>query len=118
MLTSYARRWSIEEAFHDAKGSLGFEEPQGWSKPAVERTAPTAMLLYSLVLLWFARCGHRFYRPRQRPWYCSKSRAPFIDMLAALPRESVREQVSLLQPAGRGSRNLVKSLLHAVKQAA
>jgi len=118
VLTSYARRWSIEEAFHDAKGSLGFEEPQGWSKPAVKRTAPTAMLLHSLVLLWFASTGHRFYRPLVRPWYRSKSRPSFNDMLATLRQESVREQVSLLQPTGRGSRNLVKSLLHAVKQAA
>jgi hypothetical protein len=92
VLTLYARRWSIEETFHDAKGSLGFEEPQGWSKLAVERTAPTAMLLYSLVLLWFARCGHRFYHPSVRPWYRSKSRPAFTDMLATLRQESVREQ--------------------------
>lgn len=118
VLTWYAQRWSIEETFHDAKGSLGFEEPQGWSKRAVERTAPTAMLLYSLVLLWFARCGHRSYQPLQRPWYRHKSRASFPDMLATLREASIREQVSLLRPTGRGSRKLVKSLLHAVKLAA
>ena len=117
-LTWYASRWSIEEAFHESKGSLGFEQPQGWTRRAVQRTAPTAMLLYSLVLLWFASTGHRFYRPLVRPWYRSKSRPSFIDMLATLRQESVCEQVSSLRPKGRGSRNLVKYLLRAVKQAA
>lgn len=63
VLISYARRWSIEETFHDTKGSLGFEEPQGWSKRAVERTVPTPMLSYSLIVLWFASTGHRPYHP-------------------------------------------------------
>lgn len=81
VLTWYASRWSIEETFHESKGSLGFEQPQGWTRRAVQRTAPTAMLLYSLVLLWFASTGHRFYRPPVRPWYRSKSRASFDDRL-------------------------------------
>lgn len=118
MLTWYAMRWSIETMFHDAKGALGFEEPQGWTKRAVERTAPTAMLRYSLIVLWFASVGHRHYRAPQRPWYRSKSRPSFADMLATLRIESVQEKVSSLHPKGRGSRNLVKTLLHAVKHAA
>lgn len=118
VLTWYAMRWSIEMMFHEAKGQLGFEEPQGWTKRAVERTAPTAMLLYSLIVLWFASAGHRLYRAPNRPWYRSKSRPSFADMVATLRQESVREKVSSLQPSGRGSRNLVKILLHAVKHAA
>lgn len=64
----YARRWSIEVMNHDSKQHLGFEEPQGWSRRAVERTAPLAMLLYSLIVLWFAREGHRSWRPLACPW--------------------------------------------------
>lgn len=118
VLTWYAMRWSIEEMFHDSKGQLGFEQPQGWTRQAVERTAPMGMLLYSLVHLWFASTGHGHYRPPVRPWYRSKSRPSFADMLATLRQESIREQVSSLRPTGRGSRNLLKTLLHAVKQAA
>lgn len=118
VLTWYAMRWSIEEAFQNSKSHLGFEEPQGWSRPAVERTAPTAMLLYSLTVLWFASEGHRHYQAPQRPWYRSKTRASFADMLATLRQESIREEVSALQLTGRGSRNVVKSLIRAVKQAA
>jgi hypothetical protein len=118
VLTWYAQRWSIEETFHDAKGHLGFEQPQGWTRKAVERTAPTAMLLYSLIVLWFATKGHRHYRPPNRPWYRSKSCASFVDMLNTLRCESVREQVLSLGLHGQGSRNIMKTLFNAVQQAA
>ncbi len=118
VLTWYARRWSIEETFHDAKGHLGFEQPQGWTRNAVERTAPTEMLLYSLIVLWFASRGHRHYRAPHRPWYRSKSRASFADMLTTLRCESVRERVLSLGLQGRGSRNIMKTLFNAVQQAA
>lgn len=118
VLTWYARRWSIEETFHDAKGHLGFEEPQGWTRKAVERTAPTAMLLYSLIVLWFAAEGHRHYRAPNRPWYRSKCCASFADMLNTLRCESVREQVLSLGLQGRGSRNILKTLFNALQQAA
>lgn len=117
-LTRYAMRWSIEEANQNSKGHLGFEEPQGWTRRAVERTAPTAMLLYSLILLWFAKEGHRHYQPVYAPWYQNKSHASFGDMLATLRREGVREQVSALAPSGKGCRKLMRVLFHAVQQAA
>lgn len=118
VLTWYASRWSIEETFHDAKGHLGFEQPQGWTRHAVERTAPTAMWLYSLIVLWFAAEGHRHYRAPNRPWYRSKSCASFADMLNTLRCESVREQVLSLGLKGRGSKNIMKTLFNAVQQAA
>ena len=77
-----------------------------------------AMLLYSLIVLWFASEGHRHYRAPLRPWYRSKARASFADMLATLRQESIRQEVSALHLSGRGSRNVLKSLIHAVKQAA
>ena len=118
VLIGYARRWSIEVTFHDAKGHLGFEQPQGWTRKAVERTAPTAMLLYSLIVLWFAAEGHRHYRAPNRPWYRSKSGASFADMLSTLRCESVREQVLSLGLHGQDSRNIMKTLLNAVQQVA
>jgi hypothetical protein len=118
VLTRYAARWSLEVTNHDAKGQLGFQEPQGWTKRAVRRTAPVAMLLYSLVALWFSREGHRYYQPPVRPWYPGKTQASFADMLATLRCQSVRREVLSMGLHGRGSRNVVKTLLHAVKQAA
>jgi hypothetical protein len=94
VLVDYSGRWSIEEAFLGGKSHLGFEEPQGWSRLAVLRTAPIAMILYSLIVLWFERAGHAAYRPPVRPWYRTKTRPSFADMLAALKRESLREEIS------------------------
>jgi hypothetical protein len=118
VLTRYAARWSLEVSNHDAKGQLGFEEPQGWSKSAVHRTAPVAMLLYALVVLWFSREGHRHYQPPTRPWYIGKTEASFADMLATLRCQSVKRQVLSMHLHGSGSRNVLKCLIHAVKQAA
>jgi hypothetical protein len=118
VLTRYAARWSLEVTNHDAKGQLGFEEPQGWSKRAVQRTAPTAMLLYALVTLWFSREGHRHYQPLERPWYIGKTDASFADMLATLRCQSVKQEVLSMHLHGSGSRNVLKCLIHAVKQAA
>jgi len=108
----------MEGTNHDAKGQLGFEEPQGWTRPAVQRTAPTAMLLYSLVVLWFSREGHRHYEAPRRPWYPGKAQPSFADMLATLRCQSARREVLSMRLHGTGSRNVVKALLHVVKQAA
>jgi hypothetical protein len=76
------------------------------------------MLLYSLVVLWFSREGHRHYEPPHRPWYPGKTQASFADMLATLRCQSVRGEVFSMGLHGRGSRNVVNALLHAVKLAA
>lgn len=104
VLTWYARRWSIEQTFRDSKTHLGFEEPQGWTRKAVERTAPVGMLLYSLIVLWFAETGHRQYLPRWRPWYPHKRGPSFADILATLRRQIMREQVLATGLSGPGSR--------------
>jgi hypothetical protein len=118
VLTRYAARWSLEVTNHDAKGELGFERPQGWTRQAVQRTAPVAMLLYSLVVLWFSREGHRHYQPPVRPWYTAKTEASFADMLATLRCQSVKREVLSMGLHGTGSRNVIKTLLHAVQHAA
>ena len=110
----YAARWSIEVSFRDSKQSLGFQEPQGWKRKAVERTAPVAMLLYSLIVLWFASEGHRHYRPLNRPWYTSKTAPSFADMLATLRRVSIRQKIFSLAPRGPGSRKIRQLLENIV----
>jgi hypothetical protein len=106
----YAMRWSIEVMNHDSKQHLGFEEPQGWTRRSVERTAPLAMLLYSLIVLWFAQEGHRHWRPLVCPWYTSKTNPSFADMLSTLRRLSIRQQVLKLALTGPGSRKVQQLL--------
>ena len=118
VLTWYSSRWSLEVTNHDSKGVLGFEEPQGWTPQAVQRTAPTAMLLYSLIVLWFAQTGHRSYRPANRPWYTTKTHASFADMLATLRDASLRQFFSETPARDKGSRKLQRLLLLTAKLAA
>lgn len=117
VLTWYAWRWSIEVAFHDSKQHLGFEEPQGWSRNAAQRTAPVAMLLYSLIVYWFATEGHRHWRPQATSWYI-KPRASFGDMLATLRRETLREQSFGWGLSGPGSQKLLQTLENTLALAA
>lgn len=114
ILMWYAARWSLEVTFHEAKQHLGFEQPQNWSRRAVERTAPVALLLYSLIVLWFVRDGHRSHKAPPRPWYPTKRQASFADMLATLKSQSVRQQVLSAPLSERGRKKLLKILENAV----
>lgn len=114
----YSARWSLEVTFHDAKGQLGFEEPPGWSRRAVERTAPVGLLLYSVIVLWFVQRGHRDYKAPHRPWYTTKRQASFADMLATLKTQCVRQQVLTTPPTERGRKKLLKTLENLIKLAA
>ena len=117
ILTWYADRWSVEVAFHDSKQYLGFEEPQGWSPKAVQRTAPVAMLLYSLIVTWFATIGGTNFTRPDRPWYRRERDPSFRDMLAWLRRESIRHSISQLGLSGRGSKKVIKTLERLVQLA-
>jgi hypothetical protein len=111
ILRGYGGRWSIEETNQASKQSLGFEEPQSWSRRAVQRTAPVTMLLYSLIVLWFAQVGHRFYQAPERPWFPTKSDPSFADMLSTLKRQSLRQEVFSLLDRGRVRKKLLDLLL-------
>src|SRR5215217_1102268 len=90
ILTGYARRWTIEVAFHDQKQLLGFEDPQNQAPEAVVRTAPLAGIVYDLVSLWYAARVQQGLAAGWtiRPWYRSKTTPSFLDMLTALRHES------------------------------
>ena len=106
-----ARLDELRDVIDQAPGILlGFEEPQGWSKRSVERTAPFALLLYSLIVVWFARVGHRLYTPPVRPWYRTKARPSFADMLRTLRQASIGEWVSANVPEAPPVRKLVEAL--------
>lgn len=117
-LTRYAKRWSIEVTFQNTKGHLGFEDPQNRTRPAVERTAPVAMVMYTLVVLWFAEVGHRRCTFPNRPWYQSKSTPSFADMLTTLRSESIREHFQRYPQLRQGSRKILRILDDALRLAA
>jgi SRSO17 transposase len=111
VLKRYAMRWSIEVAFHDAKGHLGFEDPQNRARRAVERTAPFALLTYSMVILWWCKHGHKTSLITWGPWYRQKRHASFADMLGALRRETLRQRFLATPHNERDSQKIIEHLV-------
>ena len=91
ILATYASRWSIEVAFENGKQLLGFEDPANRLPKAVQRTAPMAMILVSLITLWFHQKGHGHVKFPNRPWYSRKKEVSFGDMLSTIRRLSWQE---------------------------
>jgi hypothetical protein len=98
ILSTYACRWAIECTFENCKQLLGLGEQANRLRKAVERTAPIAFFLYSLVVVWFHRVGHEFVRFPFRPWYRRKQEPSFADMLTTLRRVSYDEKTAPLLP--------------------
>jgi hypothetical protein len=98
LVTRYAARWSIEQAFSDARNILGAGEARNRTPRAVARTVPFALLVHTLVILWHARHGN----PRQavaerraaQPWYTTKTEPAFEDMLTQLRRTLITARIS------------------------
>ncbi|MFD8382333.1 transposase [Streptomyces sp. NPDC059679] len=58
LVARYAARWSIEQAFADARQVLGIGEVRNRLPQAVRRTVPFGLTCYSLVTLWYTLHGH------------------------------------------------------------
>jgi hypothetical protein len=95
----YARRWSIEVAFRDAKQQGGVGEAQNRTRLAVERTAPFAFLCLSLAVVWYALAGHCPFvvedKRRRTPWHRTKRSPSVQDMLVKLRRTIMASRLSL-----------------------
>jgi hypothetical protein len=81
----------MERTFQECKQVLRVENTQSQLPAAVRRAVPFGMLLYSYVVLWYVRDGHRTAPRRSDPWYRPATRHSFTDMLAALRRQSWAE---------------------------
>ena len=98
LITRYAARWSIEQAFSDARNVLGAGEARNRARRAVERTVPFALLVHTLVITWYARHGHHragvTARRHAQPWYPAKTEPAFEDMLTQLRRVLITARIS------------------------
>jgi uncharacterized membrane protein (UPF0136 family) len=97
LVERYAR-WSIEQAFADARNILGAGEARNRVRRAVERTVPFALLVHTLVITWYARHGYDPAdiedRRQAEPWYASKTGPAFEDMLTKLRRTLICARIS------------------------
>ena len=111
ILAAYAGRWSIEVTFENNKQLLGLEDPANRKEKAVRRTAPMALVLHSLIVVWFHQAGHRHLQFPDRPWYRKKKEPSFADMLTTLRRLSWRDKFRRLPLANRLAKKQLAQLI-------
>jgi hypothetical protein len=97
----YYDRWGIEECIQEAKAHMGMERTRSWCAKSVTRQAPLAMIVASLIKLWYIAhaADHRHLLPPAMPWYPSKPHPSFHDMRASLRRCLWRERIFNSQTA-------------------
>jgi DDE superfamily endonuclease len=119
IIRDYCLRWYIEVTFEETKGKLGFEDPQNRAERAVERTAPMALCVYTLTVVWYVTVGKNLKTARlpSFPWYSKKVPA-FSDMLAALRRETWHHEVLDPLPIGHHHQKSLAPMLDALAYAA
>lgn len=91
IIERFAARWPIEECIHDGKQFGGFEQVQGWCQRTVERQAPFALIVQTLVKAWYLRHGADAASAQPKGakicgWMRAKDHPSYLDMLATLRR--------------------------------
>jgi len=110
ILSLFSLRWSIEVTHFDCKQHPGLEDAANRTEQAVRRTAPMAMFLYSLTIVWYATDGHSDFQVPHRPWYWWKEEPSFADMLTTLRRKSWEDQLSWVSLDRRERDNKIATL--------
>jgi len=110
ILSLFSQRWSIEVTHFDCKQHLGMGDPANRTAKAVQRTAPMAMFLHSLTVVWFASEGHANLQFPDRPWYAWKREPSFADMLTTLRRKSWEDKLSQVSLAPTPNDNPIQLL--------
>jgi DDE superfamily endonuclease len=117
ILSAYSYRWAIECTFENCKQLLGLEDPANRLPQAVARTAPMALIIYSLVIVWFHQTGHQSVRLPVRPWYPKKLEPSFADMLTTLRRVSYEEKIETPPSKRCPLKTLVAQLVELLSRA-
>jgi hypothetical protein len=120
VIERFAARWPIEESMHDAKQWGGFEHVQGWCPRTVERQAPLAMIVQTLVKAWYLKYGAkaRSAQPKGTDWAASKDHPSYLDMLATLRRVLWTHRINHNSTLRGQVRELLKTLAFTLCAAA
>ena len=112
----YFDRWGVEESILEAKQLMGFENTRGWCSKTVNRQAPLAMVLTTLVKCWYARCAVKepSLLPPVMPWHRRKTRPSFADMLSALRQVIWSHRISSNSCMSRQVQEIIKTVTYAL----
>jgi hypothetical protein len=59
VISTFARRWSIEVAFKASKQLMKIQGPQHWCRQSIEKLSPWVWLMQSIISLWYFTEGHK-----------------------------------------------------------
>jgi len=120
IVQAFYDRWGIEECFQESKQQMGMERTRGWSVQTVTRQAPLAMLINTLVKLWYLK--HAAQRPELQPetppWYTTKVVPSYRDMLAMIRRALWEDRLKFNSRQRWKLNDISKTLLYALCEAA
>jgi hypothetical protein len=111
----FVSRWQVEVTFQQVRSHLGFETQRQWSDPAIARTSPTLLAMYSLVTLLASALCRKSKLPIQNAAWYEKTQPTFSDAIAEVRRRLWRD-LPLLVPK-RSRRSLTQLLLDRYSEA-
>ncbi len=118
ILSTYARRWSIEITIRDAKQHAGLAHAQCRKAKAVARQHAFTLAMMTLVMAWYMRAGHHTDRRVTWPWYRHKRGVTFVDMLTHARRCSIAQTVFANSPRAPDIAKNAEALLYYLEAAA
>ena len=115
IIERFAARWPIEECIRDGKQLGGFEQVQGWCRRTVERQAPFALIVQTMVKAWYLLHGANavFAQPQGAKvcgWMPKKDHPSYLDMLATLRRVLWTHRIKCNSTLGSRVRRLLEPL--------
>lgn len=112
IIERFSGRWPIEESIHDAKQLGGLEQVQGWCPRTVVRQAPLALIVQTLVKVWYLRHGVRAKsaQPHGTDWMSDKDHPSYLDMLATLRKVLWSHRININSTRRGRVRELLETL--------
>jgi hypothetical protein len=110
VVETFAMRWGIEEIFREGKQLFGFRKVQGWSPRSVERQAPFALFVQTLVKAWYVHHIALRQKPDELP--------PTAAMLTELRFPYWQARINRLSLPNRERRQILEAVRNALSAAA
>ncbi len=110
----------VETTYEEAHAHLGIETQRQWSDPAIFRTTPVLLGLYSVVTLYVHQNAERLaLSPRRAAWY-PKPAPTFADAIARLRQHLWFERIvisaenaDMTQPLPPAMQSLIEAACYA-----
>jgi hypothetical protein len=98
----YPVRWPVEPSNAARNQQIGVGQARNRVQNAAGRTVPSAMLIQSMVIIWYGPHGYHpgdiTARRRAEPWYDTKTEPPFQDKLTKLRRTLIAARFTAVRP--------------------